>query len=217
LDEGRAVSDEQRQLYERLRQSSAEMLGFDAGALNAVQGLQVDMCSAIRLELDALQSAQLANRPVDIGRLADLVKLLKSLLPSQPLATPNFDHEFDGAFETFATLIENGVAAVEARRVHLSDIEIAKLKAEVEALRAELEVKVSGIAALGGSASTDCSVGEQSPPPQTSNQPPLPPKDAPVPRAYLADHSQPWRPYVDGSGIRAPLPIPGSPKSPRAW
>jgi hypothetical protein len=177
--------NEQRALYERLRQSSCEMLGFDA-KLSGLQSIHVDTVSSIRLELDALQSRQLSGQSVDIGRLADLCKLLRSLLPATATEMkPDYTHEFDGALETFAKLIENGATAIEARRVHLSEIQVKTLQAEVEALRVTISEKNAVIASLGGSLSAPPAAPAR--PEQTSPQPPLPrpSPNAPPPASYL--------------------------------
>jgi hypothetical protein len=98
-----------------------------------------------------LQSAQLAGRVVDISRVADAVKILKSLLPAAATeAHPNHEAEFDGAAETFSALIRDGAAAIAAREDHLLKQEVAEKDAEIARLREQLEIKISVIAALGG-------------------------------------------------------------------
>jgi hypothetical protein len=205
-------------VYAKLRAEAAKLLNLDVAKLSALESMQCDLVGVLMLEIDNQQAAQLAGRAIDISRVADAVKILRSLLPAAATteARPNYDHEFDGAHEAFARAIESGAYAIAAREEHLLKREVAERDAEIARLRAELEVKASVIAALGGSASTPAE-GPVALPPQTSPQPPLPPASSGPPAAYLARHDEPWRPYVDGSGIRTPLPIPGSPRSPRTW
>jgi hypothetical protein len=54
---------ESRVTYEALRSQTAEMFGY-VGDLTLTQGLQVDLASVLRLEIDALQGQSLAGQPV---------------------------------------------------------------------------------------------------------------------------------------------------------
>jgi hypothetical protein len=130
-------------LYEKLRAESAAMLGFDGKDLTAIQGLQADMVSAIRLELDALQAEQFAGRSIDIGRFSDLVKLLRSLLPSAPLSGSAVP-DFSGAREALSALLSmraSNIALREAREIAALKQENERLRNLVAARSAALEAK----------------------------------------------------------------------------
>jgi DNA-directed RNA polymerase specialized sigma54-like protein len=62
------------------------MFGY-VGDLTLTQGLQVDLASVLRLEIDALQGQRLAGQPVDLARLSTAFAMLQNLLP-QSVAAP---------------------------------------------------------------------------------------------------------------------------------
>jgi hypothetical protein len=138
-------------VYAKLRADAAELLNLDANKMSALESMQCDLVSVLMLELDMLQGAQLAGRAIDIGRVSDAVKILRSLFPAATTeAHPNYEHEFDGAAEAFANAIEAGAGAIAAREEHLLRREVAEKDAEIVRLRDELEIKRSVISALGG-------------------------------------------------------------------
>jgi hypothetical protein len=138
-------------VYAKLRADAAKLLNLDANKMSALESMQCDLVSVLMLELDMLQSSQLAGRQIDISRVSDAVKILRSLLPAATTeAHPNYEHEFDGAAEAFANAIEAGSHAIAAREEHLLKREVAEKDAEIARLRDDLELKRSVIAALGG-------------------------------------------------------------------
>ena len=71
--------------YDRLRVETAEMLKLDVANLSLVEGLQLDLVSMLRLEVDGLQGAVLAGEQVDLGRLSTALGMLRQLLPEKSL------------------------------------------------------------------------------------------------------------------------------------
>ncbi len=77
------------ELYARLRTECADLLGFDLAALSPAQTVKLDRVVALRLELDTLQSKQLAAQPIDLPKLLQASEALEKLLPAG--ATDNAD------------------------------------------------------------------------------------------------------------------------------
>jgi hypothetical protein len=69
-------------VYAKLRADAAKLLNLDANKMSALESMQCDLVSVLMLELDMLQGAQLAGRAIDISRVSDAVKILRSLLPA---------------------------------------------------------------------------------------------------------------------------------------
>jgi ribosomal protein S21 len=120
--------------HQQLRVEAAKLLGLNADDLTVLQALQADLCGLLMLEVDNAQAAQLSGGRVDIGRLGEAVKILKSLLPPTAVeARPDYQNEFADALPTFKRIVEQQVTAIEAREVHVSEI----LTRERDALKAE--------------------------------------------------------------------------------
>ena len=77
--------------YQLLRRETATILKLgDVDALGLVEGLQLDLVSLLRLEVDGLQGQVLAGQQVDLGRLTSALTMLRQLLPTQALvASPS--------------------------------------------------------------------------------------------------------------------------------
>ena len=67
--------------YERLRAETAQMLKLDSANLSLVEGLQLDLVSLLRLEVDGLQAAVLGGAQVDLARLSTAHTLLQKMHP----------------------------------------------------------------------------------------------------------------------------------------
>jgi hypothetical protein len=103
--------------------------------------MQCNLVGVLMLEIDSLQGAQMSGAKIDISRVADAVKILRSLLPQATEVTSNHEHEFDGALETFARIVNAQRGAIQAREEHVSEIlqrEVDKLKAENAELRNQI-------------------------------------------------------------------------------
>jgi hypothetical protein len=184
-------------IYRKLRSEAIKLPRLDGGALSALEDMQVNLVGTLMLEIDNLQAAQLGGAKIDISRVADCVKILKSLLPAATEVSPSHEHEFDGALEMFERIVNAQRGAIEAREVHLSEVltkENAELKAKIGELN-DLLVEAKFI--------DQRPVIPAEPQEQRSPQPPLPPSNAPGPPAgYLRSATEPWRPFVGGSRDR---------------
>lgn len=129
-------------IHKRLRAEAAGLLRLDPDKLSALEALQCDLCGTLMLEIDAIQAVQLSGQgKVDIGKLSDLVRLLRSLLPAAVTEVQS-SHEFDGALEMFARIVNARRGAIAARETHLSELltkEVEELKAANAELRNQLE------------------------------------------------------------------------------
>jgi hypothetical protein len=90
--------------YQKLRAEAAKMLRLDAASLSGLEGLQCDLVSVLLLEVDNLSATSLAGQPIDTNKLADCVKILKSLLPA-PLTPAQQPPDFRGAREELAVML----------------------------------------------------------------------------------------------------------------
>jgi hypothetical protein len=178
------MSDDPRTtLYRRLRAEAAELMGLDAADLSGLASMQVDLVGILMLEIDDMQATSVAGRLIDMGRLADAVRILRSLMPtSEPLAAPVAQPDFDGAHEALSELLTMRAHNLEAREASVSErlkAEIAEKDALIERLRAE----ASG---TPQAPPPSTSLPQQTSLPRpTSPQPPLSPPSAGIPAHYL--------------------------------
>jgi hypothetical protein len=114
--------------YEALRAETAGMLKYDLADLSLVQGLQVDLVSLLRLEVDTLQGKVLAGEQVDLMRLSAALTMLHKLLPPAELKTESSKPDFSGAREELERFLQNRFEAIEYGYARESEIE-----AEVQA------------------------------------------------------------------------------------
>jgi hypothetical protein len=191
------MTDDPRAVYEALHRSTAEMFGY-SGDLTLTQGLQVDLASVLRLEIDALQGQRLAGQAIDLARLSTAFLMLQKLLP-QSVAAPQL-RESHHARDRLLQIV-NDIAEVQAEDEADEVARLSQLVAEKDAVIAALG---GAIAQPAASPPPPAPAPPASPPEQTtkSNQPPLPPANAAFPRAYLRDDSAPWRSHVEGGRDR---------------
>ena len=119
--------------YDRLRAETAEMFGYDLGNLSLTQGLQLDLVSLLRLEVDTMQGQVLAGQVVDLTRLVAAHGMLQKLLPERALVAPAPAVEDRGsptARERLRQLIENVFAAKDAELAESCQREEAVMAAE---------------------------------------------------------------------------------------
>jgi hypothetical protein len=108
------MTDDPRAVYEALHRSAAEMFGY-SGDLTLTQGLQVDLASVLRLEIDALQGQRLAGQAIDLARLSTAFLMLQKLLP-QSVAAPQL-RESHHARDRLLQIV-NDIAEVRKRVWH---------------------------------------------------------------------------------------------------
>jgi hypothetical protein len=70
-----------------LRVETAQMLNLDIADLSLVAGLQLDLVSLLRLEVDGLQGSALAGEQIDLDRLSTALGMLRQLLPERALVS----------------------------------------------------------------------------------------------------------------------------------
>jgi hypothetical protein len=198
-------------LYKRLRAETIELLGLDPDNLGTAASVKVDLVASLRLALDNFTAQQLAGEKIDTARLLSAAEALERLLPRE--ASFNREvHESHSARTKLTALLDQLGEVIESDKAE----RIENLEAEVEELKATISGKDAAILALGGTLSTAApapatfSNEKVDQPPQTSNQPPLPPRSPTntPPAAYLAKR-EPWQDVQD-----AP---PGSDRSRRTW
>jgi hypothetical protein len=74
--------------YDRLRAETAEMFDYDLASASLTQGLQIDLVSLLRLEIDSMSGRVLAGETVDLTRLVAAHGLLRQMLPEKALVAP---------------------------------------------------------------------------------------------------------------------------------
>jgi hypothetical protein len=143
--------------YEALRAETAGMLKYDLADLSLVQGLQLDLVSLLRLEVDTLQGKVLAGDTVDLNRLAVAFGMLQKILPPAALKAepPPEVRPRTEARDKLKALIEAVILAGPAHDpgVPTAEARIAELEDEVARLRAELAGAASPPAAAPPAAS----------------------------------------------------------------
>ena len=115
--------------YEALRAETANMLNYDLSDLSLVQGLQLDLVSLLRLEVDTLQGKVLAGDTVDLSRLAVAFGMLTKILPPAALEAEAPKPDFEGAREELLRLLQGRADALEHEWQRQSAIE-SELAAE---------------------------------------------------------------------------------------
>jgi hypothetical protein len=77
-----------KQLLDRMRKLTADLLGYDLTNLTPAQSVRLDRAAAIRLMLDDVQSRQLAGLDIDMTKFVAASEVLERMLdggdPEQP-------------------------------------------------------------------------------------------------------------------------------------
>jgi hypothetical protein len=113
---------------------TCKVLGLDPRNLSLAQRLRVDRASALRLEIDDLQAAQLGGRAIDIRRFIDASEALERLVNSTPTGNGS-ESSISLAHKRLAELIGNHASERDRSMEELKS-ENAKLRAEIAELRA---------------------------------------------------------------------------------
>jgi hypothetical protein len=186
--------------YDRLRATTARLLGFDLAKLTFRQLMRLDRAVALQLQVNDLKERQLDGDKIDISQLVTASQALEDLV-----AQSNGDAAVDtaAARTKFEALLDN---YVEAKKTE-DEEKIEQLEREVAELQAALAEAKAALA--------------NTPLPQ-----PLPENVVPHPAAqpamsadekmarananrqppghYLCGPAEPWRPYVGVDGPIAP-------------
>jgi hypothetical protein len=184
--------------FQKLRRETIKMLGFDETKLSGLEGMQCDLCATLLLEIDNMQALSVAGQQVDLNRLADAVKILKSLLPSAPLSAQQPD--FSGAKDQLVGLLQQRSFGLGQREKRLSET----LQAEIATLQTENERLRAGVTPQALLQRQETPAPTPQAPPQTSNQPPLPKPSNSPPAHYLKKDDGPWRKHVNADGSISP-------------
>lgn len=201
-----AVKLEPKALLDRMRKLSAELLGYDLSNLTPAESVRLDRAATLRLELDDVQSRQLAGLPIEMAKFILASKELEAMYGGDPEA-PAAGHDFSGAREELHRFLVQRADAIEKRR-----------EREAKAIESSKPIPDPG-----SSDAPQSDEGVPQPPsaapdaPATRSEPPLlidpPPAPPPPPRRSLdeinAEPSNPparpveeWRRWVDENGIR---------------
>jgi hypothetical protein len=148
-------------LYARLRAETARMLGFDLASLSLGEGLQLDLTSMLRLEIDTLQGACLAGQAIDLARLQAAFAMLQKLLPTSVTETPPVaaDDDDGSARRELLAVIEGYAAANEAAAAEALAREEACMADEAMAASTAAATTVTETCCRGGSRSAAAAVG----------------------------------------------------------
>jgi hypothetical protein len=201
-------------LHRRLRTESAQLMGLDLNKLSAIESVQCDLIGVLLLEIDSLQSASISGRLIDMGRLADAVRILKSLMPDAPLAADgDFEarhaqrcaEEFAGAREKFSNLMaaqhERHEASLRSDNPAVRAAALRTLSPAVNEIIAEKDAEIARLRDLLPPAETASPPTPIPPPPERTPPPPNVVPMRNVPEHYLAQPREAWRDFVrpDGS------------------
>jgi hypothetical protein len=182
-------------VYARLRIETCAMLGF-AGVemLTPLQSLKLDVACVLRLELDRAAALQAKGEAVDIKALTVAAEALERLLRPAEVVVAGADQHSD-AREAFEALMQGLVDANEVTEA----TRVQELEREVSDLREQLARSRAGAAVPPAPTTPSAEIV------------PLRPDPAEVAKAREAvrikaemtkPRDEPWRPFVDASGIR---------------
>ena len=133
--------------YAALRDLTAAMFDYDLADLSLTQGLQIDLVSLLRLEVDTMQGKVLAGETVDLTRLVAAHGMLAKLLPERALVAPApaaANHDFASAKEELDRFLVERAERLEAREIKESERlreENARLREEITQLRTQLRAE----------------------------------------------------------------------------
>jgi hypothetical protein len=89
----------------RLFAGTCELLGLDPKHLTLPQKLRVSRASALRLQIDDLEKAQLLGQPIDIKQLVEASEALEKLVNATPNGDGSASRNFEKAKAEFERLI----------------------------------------------------------------------------------------------------------------
>ena len=212
--------------YDRLRTETAAMFGFDVSNLTLTQGLQLDLVSLLRLEVDTMQGAVFAGETVDLKRLEMAHDMLQKLLPEKalvaPAPTPDARKDDTAEVEAMITGLlrvrERAAAILTADRMWREEM------AAIVAAGGDVLAAVAPSVADGGRAQSGSGVSHPpslpaAPDPASGPPPSLPltseqkmeraNNDRQPPAHYLRGEPEEWRRHIGADGsIIAPYFVP---------
>jgi hypothetical protein len=194
------MSDDQAKLFNSLRASTIELLGYDVDNLTAAQKIRVDRAIALRLVIDDAQARQMRGETIDVKEFVDASESLERMVGGNPSFPPS---RFDGnARERLRKLIERTVLAGDAVG-HERDAELMwrEEQAAILAAGGDVEAAASSVPSLVEPQGTAPVTSPPTPPPRplTDNERMDATNSRPVPKEYLADYQrqfEPWRAWT---------------------
>jgi hypothetical protein len=185
--------------YTVIRNEVAALLQLDVDHLTVRERMRLDLFATAKFEFDASVARLRAGGQVDPARLAEVVDMLDRMIDryvpvasSEKVNTPG-SNAWRRKLEAKILARVKAAEAEEAEQIERENVELENTRAENERLRAE-NVELRAAAAMPAALSSD--LAKPAPLPQVSSQPPLPHKDAPIPRNYL-QRENPWAAYTD--------------------
>jgi hypothetical protein len=180
----------------RLNAGTCELLGLDPEHLTLTQKIRVSRASALRLQIDDLEKAQLLGQPIDIHALVSASEALEKLVTPMP----NGDDEskkYEAARIKFEKLIDAHLAANEQQEPRESlHEENSRLLEENFRLKAQLNELTSA---------KSKQTPQPTPTKQDNNVVPLPmpmsrlsEANSTKPPAHYLKQTEPWEDYYNG-------------------
>jgi predicted nuclease with TOPRIM domain len=182
----------------RLFAGTCELLGLDPKQLTLGQKIRVSRASALRLQIDDLEKAQLLGQPIDINKLCEASEALERLVNATGSASKNFEKQ-KAEFARLLNLQLN--AAGEYEEIHKrpnlreENAQLREANANILEENARLKAQLK-----------ELSTAKPSPRPP-DNVMPLPKSrleeanTTKPPEHYLAEHrhrNEPWCDYIYG-------------------
>jgi hypothetical protein len=109
---------------------TCKVLGHDPDSLTLAQRLRVDRASALRLEIDDLQAAQLGGRTIDIKRLIEASEALEKLVNTTPNGDGSGSDKWETARVQFEALLNTQIERAAAAREREETSEAPRLREE---------------------------------------------------------------------------------------
>ena len=216
----------------RLREQTCKLLDLKPDDLTLTQKLRVNRASALRIQIDDLEAAQLRGEQIDINKLIEASEALERLLGGDPEQSPQ--HDFAGAQAELAALLnlrsvarDRATAAVTSAlagiTIYMADFDTARDALDQllsDLLSGDLRTKFVAAMREAGAAIDDpveqikvAPVAEAKPAPVPTKPPPQPqPIEDGAARAnatrppdhYLKGPDEDWRRYVGVDGVISP-------------
>jgi hypothetical protein len=82
------MSDDQAKLFNSLRASTVELLGYDVDNLTAAQRIRVDRVIALRLVIDDAQAKQMRGESIDVRAFVSASEDLERMVGGNPASPP---------------------------------------------------------------------------------------------------------------------------------
>jgi hypothetical protein len=109
-----------KQLLDRTRSLTADLLRYDLNNLTPAQSIRLDRAAALRLELDDISSRQLAGLPVDMAKFVVASEALERMLGGNPDQQYDNRHDFSGAKQELLRFLDDRAKTQERKAKRLA-------------------------------------------------------------------------------------------------